>query len=131
MSAMIEQYVEVPDGQGGKRLELRRVPAPAKKGKAPRPDPIQSPTQVIVKSEGGEVVAADLLRQLIERVERLEAEKKDIMDDIKEVFAEAKAQGFDVKTMKRIISLRGMEKHQRDEADALLETYAAALGMVG
>ena len=127
MSAMIEQYVEVPDGQGGMRMELRLVPAPTKKGKAPRPDPIQSNTVAV--SEGGEVVAADLLRQLIERVERLEEEKRGIMEDINEVFAEAKAQGFDVPTMRTLIKLRGMETHERQEADALLETYAAALGM--
>lgn len=127
MSTMIEKFVEEPDGQGGHRLVLRMVPAPTKKGKAPRPDPIQ--TQTIVKSEGGEVVAANLLRQLIERVERLEEEKRGIMEDIKEVFAEAKAQGFDVKTMRQIIKLRGMETHKRQEAEALLETYAAALGM--
>ncbi|MGK2284846.1 DUF2312 domain-containing protein [Pedomonas sp. V897] len=77
-----------------------------------------------------EVIAADLLRQLIERVERLEEEKKGIAEDIREVFAEAKAQGFDVKTMRQVIKLRSMEKHKRQEAEALLETYMAALGMV-
>lgn len=76
-----------------------------------------------------EVIAADLLRQMIERAERLEEEKKGIAEDIKEVFSEAKAQGFDVPTMKKLIKLRGMEKHKRDEADALLDTYMAALGM--
>ncbi|MCH8684713.1 DUF2312 domain-containing protein [Pedomonas mirosovicensis] len=76
-----------------------------------------------------EVIAADLLRQLIERVERLEEEKKGIAEDIREVFAEAKAQGFDVKTMRQVIKLRNMEKHKRQEAEALLETYLAALGM--
>ena len=73
-----------------------------------------------------EIIAADKLRGLIERVERLEEEKKGILEDIKEVFAEAKAQ-----TMRAVIKLRGMEKHKRQEADALLETYLAALGMVG
>jgi len=75
------------------------------------------------------IIAPDLLRQLIERVERLEEEKKGIMDDIKEVFAEAKAQGFDVKIMKQVIKLRSMEKHKREEAEALLDSYLAALGM--
>lgn len=127
MAEMIEKFVEEPDGQGGFRLVCRMVPAPAKKGKAARPDPIKSET--IVQSEGGEVVAADLLRQLIERVERLEEEKRGILEDIKEVYAEAKAQGFDVRTMRQIIKLRGMDKHTRQEAEALLETYAAALGV--
>ena len=76
-----------------------------------------------------DVIAPDLLRQLIERVECLEEEKKGIMDAIKEVFAEAKAQGFDVKIMKQVIKLRSMEKHKREEAEALLDSYLAALGM--
>lgn len=127
MSAMIEKYIEEPDGHGGFRLVCRLVPAATKKGKSARPDPIQ--TETIVQSEGGEVVAANLLRQLIERVERLEEEKRTLLKDIREVFAEAKAQGFDVKTMRQIIKLRGMDQHKRQEAEALLETYAAALGM--
>ncbi len=69
------------------------------------------------------------LRSFIERVERLEEEKKTIADDIKEVYAEAKGQGFDVKTMRKIISLRKKDPDDRAEEDALLETYLAALGM--
>lgn len=76
-----------------------------------------------------EIVAADQLRLLIERVERLEDEKKGISDDIKDVYGEAKATGFDVKTMRQIIKLRKMEKHHRDEAQMLLETYMEALGL--
>jgi uncharacterized protein (UPF0335 family) len=78
-------------------------------------------------SEGN--VAADQLRLFIERIERLEEEKKGIADDVKDVYAEAKANGYDTKTMRAIVKLRKMEKHTRDEADALLETYRAALGM--
>lgn len=74
-------------------------------------------------------VSAEQLRQFIERVERLEEEKRGFADDIKDVYAEAKSTGFDVKTMKSIIRLRKMEKHHRDEADALLETYRQALGL--
>ncbi|WP_265587777.1 DUF2312 domain-containing protein [Sphingomicrobium arenosum] len=74
-------------------------------------------------------IAADQLRLLIERIERLEEEKKAIADDIKDVYAEAKANGYDTKTMRAIVRLRKMEKHQLDEQDALLETYRAALGM--
>lgn len=74
-------------------------------------------------------VSAEQLRLLIERIERLEEEKKGISDDIKDVYAEAKATGFDAKIMRTIIRLRKMEKHQLDEQDALLETYRAALGM--
>jgi uncharacterized protein (UPF0335 family) len=74
-------------------------------------------------------VAADQLRLLIERIERLEEEKKGVADDIKDVYAEAKATGFDTKTMRKVVGLRKMEKHARDEADALLETYRNALGL--
>ena len=74
-------------------------------------------------------VSAEQLRLLIERIERLEEEKKGISDDIADVYGEAKSTGFDAKTMRTIIRLRKMEKHHRDEADALLETYRAALGM--
>lgn len=77
----------------------------------------------------GETVAADQLRLFIERIERLEEEKKGMSDDIKDVYLEAKSQGFDAKTMRTIVRLRKMEKHQRDEMDALVETYRAALGM--
>jgi uncharacterized protein (UPF0335 family) len=74
-------------------------------------------------------VAADQLRLFIERIERLEEEKKGIADDVKDAYAEAKANGYDTKTMRKIVSLRRMEKHHRDEADALLETYRIALGL--
>lgn len=77
----------------------------------------------------GEAVAADQLRLFIERIERLEEEKKGIADDIKDVYAESKSNGYDTKTMRAIVRLRKMEKHHRDEADMLLMTYRAALGM--
>jgi len=74
-------------------------------------------------------VAADQLRLFIERVERLEEEKKGITDDIKDVYAEAKANGYDTKTMRKVVALRRLETHVRQEADALLDTYRAALGL--
>ncbi len=74
-------------------------------------------------------IAADELRLLIERIERLEEEKKAIADDVKDVYAEAKSRGYDTKTMRSIVRLRKMEKHVREEAEALLETYKAALGL--
>ena len=74
-------------------------------------------------------VAADQLRLFIERIERLEEEKKGIAEDIRDVYAEAKGQGYDSKTMRAIVRLRRMEKDARDEQDALLETYRAALGL--
>jgi uncharacterized protein (UPF0335 family) len=74
-------------------------------------------------------VAADQLRLFIERIERLEEEKKGIADDVKDVYAEAKANGYDTKTMRAIVRLRRMEKNARQEAEALLDTYKAALGL--
>ena len=74
-------------------------------------------------------VAADQLRLFIERIERLEEEKKGIADDIKDVYLEAKSQGYDSKTMRAIVRLRKMEKQAREEAEALLDTYKAALGL--
>jgi len=78
-------------------------------------------------SEGN--VAADQLRLFIERIERLEEEKKGIADDVKDVYAEAKANGYDTKTMRRVVALRKLETHTRQEMDALLETYRVALGL--
>ncbi|QKR98696.1 DUF2312 domain-containing protein [Sphingomonas sp. CL5.1] len=75
-------------------------------------------------------VSAEQLRLFIERIERLEEEKKAFADDIRDVYSEAKSTGFDTKTIRAIIRLRKMEKHARDEADALLETYRNALGMI-
>src|SRR4028119_1756977 len=103
-------------------------------------------------------IAADELRLLIERIERLEEEKKAIADDVKDVYGEAKSRGYDTKTIRTIVRLRQMathdrkeaeptlrgyatkttrtivrlrkmETHDRQEADALLETYKAALGL--
>ena len=74
-------------------------------------------------------VAADQLRLFIERIERLEEEKKGIADDVKDVYAEAKSRGYDTKTMRAIVRLRKLETHTRQEMDALLETYRSALGL--
>tara|TARA_Y100000114_G_scaffold153717_1_gene174220 strand:+ start:819 stop:1190 length:372 start_codon:yes stop_codon:yes gene_type:complete len=74
-------------------------------------------------------IAAEPLRLLIERWERLEEEKKGISDDQKDVMLEAKATGYDPKIMRQIIRLRKMQPHERQEAEALLATYAAALNM--
>jgi uncharacterized protein (UPF0335 family) len=78
-------------------------------------------------SEG--TVAADQLRLFIERIERLHEERKALGDDLRDVYAEAKANGYDTATMKKVVKLRSMETHQRQEADALLETYRQALGL--
>ena len=74
-------------------------------------------------------IAADALRLLIERIERLEEEKKGISDDIADVYLEGKATGYDPKIMRQIIRLRKMPAHDRQEMEAILQTYLAALGM--
>lgn len=72
---------------------------------------------------------AGQLKAFIERVERLEEEKRQIADDIKDVFAEAKATGFDVKVLRKIISLRKQDADERREQEELLDTYLRALDM--
>lgn len=74
-------------------------------------------------------VTADQPRLYLERVERLEEERKDVSDDIKDVYGEAKAMGFDTKTMRQIVRLRKMDPERRREAQAILETYKSALGI--
>jgi uncharacterized protein (UPF0335 family) len=75
-------------------------------------------------------IAADRLKSFIERIERLEEEKKALADDIKEVFAEAKGTGFDVKIMRQVIRLRRMDKDDLSEQETLLDLYRRALGML-
>jgi uncharacterized protein (UPF0335 family) len=91
------------------------------------------PTPMFDASETGEAatmtVAAGQLRSFIERVERLEEEKKIISEDIKEVFAEMKGTGFDTKAVRKIVSMRKQDQAQRQEAESILELYMNALGM--
>lgn len=75
-------------------------------------------------------VSGDQLRSYIERVERLEEEKAGIANDIKEVYAEAKGNGFDVKIMRQVVRLRKLEPHDREEMEELLDLYKAAIGML-
>jgi uncharacterized protein (UPF0335 family) len=76
-----------------------------------------------------DLIQAEKLRSFIERIERLEGEKRGISDDIKDVYGEVKSQGYDSKIVRQIVRLRKMEKDARDEADMLLETYREALGL--
>lgn len=81
----------------------------------------------VMKSGG---IAGDQLKSIIERIERLEEEKSGIASDIKDIFAEAKGNGYDVKTLRKVISLRKQDAAERDEAEHLLDTYKRALGMI-
>jgi uncharacterized protein (UPF0335 family) len=75
-------------------------------------------------------IAGERLRSFIERIERLEEEKRTLGEDIKEVFAEAKGSGFDAKIMRQIIKIRRMDKDDLDEQETLLDIYKRALGML-
>ncbi|WP_257165214.1 DUF2312 domain-containing protein [Bradyrhizobium sp. SRS-191] len=74
--------------------------------------------------------AADQLKSIIERIERLEEEKKAISEDIKDVYAESKGNGFDVKALRTIIRMRKQDPSERQEEESILETYMQALGMI-
>lgn len=92
-------------------------------------------TEMFNKTETGqsaaEGVAADQLRAFVERIERLEEEKKVLADDIKDIYAEAKGNGYDVKILRKVISLRKKQPHEREEEEAVLDLYLHALGMTG
>ena len=83
--------------------------------------------KMVEKEVGG--IAVDRLKSLVERIERLEEEKAGIASDIKDIYAEAKGAGFDVKILRTIIKLRKMNAADRDEQDALLETYRKAIDL--
>lgn len=79
---------------------------------------------------GTEEVNAGHLKAFIERIERLEEEKKALSDDIKDVYAEAKGNGFDVKIMRKIVSIRKQDREKRREEEEILDLYMQALGIV-
>jgi uncharacterized protein (UPF0335 family) len=81
------------------------------------------------KGAGPSGIAVDQLRSIIERIERLEEEKQAIAEDIKEVYAEAKANGYDTKTLRAVVRIRKQDTAERQEQEALLDLYLAALGM--
>lgn len=115
-----QRMVLVSDGNGGMRHEWRAAPPPAP-GKKKRhvPDPIQA---------SGES-AAQQLKQFIERIERMDEEIAGAQADRKDVLSEAKAVGYDTKTILTIIKLRRIDPHLREEAEALLDTYKTSLGI--
>lgn len=93
-------------------------------GKAMKPDP-----QFDAAADAAYGVAAGELRAFVERVERVEAEKADLAEDVKAIFAEAKSRGYDTKAMRRVIRLRKADPQKLAEEDAVVEIYKAALGM--
>ena len=83
-----------------------------------------------VKEDPAARFAKDHLKAFVERIERLEEEKKTIADDIKDVYAEAKGNGFDIKALRAVVRLRKQDSDERKEQEAILETYLLALGML-
>jgi uncharacterized protein (UPF0335 family) len=75
-------------------------------------------------------IAGERLSQLIDKIERLEDEKREVAEQVKEVFAEAKGEGFDIKVLRQVLRLRRMKPHDRSEQEELLELYKAAIGML-
>ena len=87
-------------------------------------------TATAVQEEPATRFAKDQLKSIIERIERLEEEKKTISDDIRDVYAESKGNGFDVKALRAIVRLRKQDPNERQEQETILETYMQALGMI-
>jgi uncharacterized protein (UPF0335 family) len=88
-------------------------------------------TSAAVKEEPAATsFAKDQLKSIVERIERLEEEKKTISDDIRDVYAESKGNGFDVKALRTIVRLRKQDPNERQEEETILETYMQALGMI-
>jgi len=87
-------------------------------------------TSAAVKEEPATTFAKDQLKSIIERIERLEEEKKAIADDIRDVYAESKGNGFDVKALRAIVRMRKQDPNERQEEETILETYMQALGML-
>ncbi|MBR0855458.1 DUF2312 domain-containing protein [Bradyrhizobium liaoningense] len=82
------------------------------------------------RADAATAFAKDQLKSIVERIERLEEEKKAVSDDIRDVYSEAKGNGYDVKALKAIVRLRKLDPSERAEAETILETYLQALGML-
>ena len=87
-------------------------------------------TAAAAKEEPATRFAKDHLKAFVERIERLEEEKKALADDIRDVYAEAKGTGFDVKALRTVVRMRKQDVNERRELEAILETYMHALGML-
>lgn len=81
-------------------------------------------------SRGHNVVAGDQLKSIVERIERLEEEKKTIADDVKDIYAEAKGNGYDVKVLRKVVAIRKQDPAARAEQQSIMEAYLHALGML-
>jgi uncharacterized protein (UPF0335 family) len=95
--------------------------------RAPKPDGFEKATEV---SGSTTCFAKDQLKSIIERIERLEEERQTFSDDIREVYSEAKGNGYDVKALRTVVRLRKQDANERAEQETILETYMQALGML-
>ena len=96
---------------------------------APSPSPANDAVNQYVTEAGQGEVAGQRLKAFIERIERLEEEKKSVSEDIRDIYGEAKAAGFEVKIIRKLIKLRGMETQKRREEEEILELYKSAIGL--
>ncbi len=87
-------------------------------------------TEPVLQTKRGGILAKDRLRSIVERIERLEEEKKALSADIKDIFAEAKGSGFQIKPLRAVLALRKLNRDEQQELDCVLDTYKVALGMV-
>jgi uncharacterized protein (UPF0335 family) len=129
-----ERDVALTQGAANLRVVLQEAP----RGDAPRAfasiassnQEYKMATSAAVKEAPATRFAKDQLKAIIERIERLEEEKKTISDDIRDVYAESKGNGFDVKALRAIVRLRKQDPDERQEQETILETYMQALGMI-
>jgi len=105
---------------------LRRLTQACRLLKSARPPPLRTKEDRMTAAK----VARDHLKAFVERIERLEEEKKTISDDIRDVYAEAKGNGFDTKALRTVVRMRKEDAEERKEHEAILDTYLQALGMI-
>jgi uncharacterized protein (UPF0335 family) len=112
------------------RDEACGVPLPASTLQFIKEYPMATSAAAVKEDAPATKFAKDQLKAIIERIERLEEEKKTISDDVRDVYAEAKGNGFDVKALRTIVRLRKQDANERAEQETILETYMQALGML-
>lgn len=120
---------ELPQDPVDAAIEKHAKPAKPKKAVKGKKEEPKKEEPENPRAKPGNNSANDQLRSIVERIERLNEEKADLAEDIKEVYLEAKANGYDTKTIRRIIALRKQDAEERQEQEALLDLYLFALGM--
>jgi len=131
MASKKTEDVDGADQSGAKKAAAKKA-APAKQAAATKPATDEKPAgeKAMEFTEESEKALNTRLQSFIDRIERLEEEKKALGDDIKEIYSEAKGTGYDSKIIRKIVQIRKMDANKRKEEEALLETYMAELGMI-